>query len=139
MSDALRQDITAGKDSDDHFVMVKSLIADFYLGIAQQCMDAESVGTLAVLLDESTSAPHTTLLGHILRKMVRDRYGTLSDQDRQLVKELVGLNPVLQCQKCNDRFAGEIGNEYPAGVLCPSCKDRGLTVVGVCHFTGEYV
>jgi len=49
------------------------------------------------------------------------------------------LCPVLQCAKCETRFAGKPGKTYPSGVLCPVCKQNGKLLVGVCHPTGEFV
>jgi len=44
--------------------------------------------------------------------------------------------PVLQCLKCNAEFAGEEGESYSHGVMCPKCTGP---IRGVCWPTGGYV
>ncbi len=39
---------------------------------------------------------------------------------------------VLKCCKCNTEFE-DTGKDYPSGVICPICKKKGYSLVGICH------
>ena len=38
----------------------------------------------------------------------------------------------LICPKCGSEFEDN-GKDYPHGLICPECSDRGYTIVGVIH------
>lgn len=89
-------------------------------------IESQKKGRVGRIESKNPNEYYHSPLALISRRISLSKVNSLEDR-------IVQRFPVLRCEACHTEYAGEIGVDYTAGVLCPEERKQGRVVVGVCH------